>query len=296
MRVVHLKRMYRQVMGSAVAKTIVEKCMQTTIYQPPRPSYTKDSVHYIKSIRGDKLAIRCISPPDACMTFYGKYRDSRKVVLYSHGNATDLGGCTPVCELVAKLLDAHVVVYDYPNYGLSSKTYMSESVLHSSVQAVYDRMMELEIPPDKIILMGHSLGSVPTLHIASRVFSRYLAIILMSPLASAFRAVMNDKYLPAAVSQKFDAVLFNNLTAIENIHAPVAIVHGFDDDVIDISSAELLHSKIPPIYKFKPLYISAGHNDIYSSDTLADVSLYLQEFLLLAEDAKQSLNSDALLD
>jgi predicted NAD-dependent protein-ADP-ribosyltransferase YbiA (DUF1768 family) len=50
-------------MGSVVAKSIVEKCMQTTIYQPPpRSSYTKDSVQYIKSIRGDKLALRWISP------------------------------------------------------------------------------------------------------------------------------------------------------------------------------------------------------------------------------------------
>jgi pimeloyl-ACP methyl ester carboxylesterase len=284
-------------MGSVVAKSIVEKCMQTTIYQPPpRSSYTKDSVQYIKSIRGDKLALRCISPPDACMTFYSKYRDTRHVVLYSHGNATDLGGCTDVCEIVAKMLDAHVVVYDYPNYGLSSKTAMSESVLHSSVQAVYDRLMEIKVPQEKIILMGHSLGSVPTLHIASRVFSSYLAVILICPLASAFRTVMVDKYFPDSVSQKFDAVLFNNLKAIENVHAPVAIVHGFDDDVIDISSAELLHSRIPAIYKFKPLYISAGHNDIYHSETLADVSTYLQEFMKLAQDAKKGLNSDALQD
>jgi pimeloyl-ACP methyl ester carboxylesterase len=194
-------------MGSVVAKSIVEKCMQTTIYQPPpKSSYTKDTVHYIKSIRGDKLAIRCISPPEACMTFSGNYRDTRHVVLYSHGNATDLGGCTDVCEIVAKMLDVHVVVYDYPNYGLSSKTSMSESVLHSSVQAVYDRLMELKVPQEKIILMGHSLGSVPTLHIASRVFSSYLAVILICPLASAFRTVMTDKYFPTIVSQKFDAV------------------------------------------------------------------------------------------
>jgi hypothetical protein len=62
---------------------------------------------------------------------------------------------------------------------------------------------------------------------------------------SAFPAGFNEKYVPSFLSQMLDGVLFNNLKAIENIPAPVAIVHRFADDVIDISSAELLHSKIP---------------------------------------------------
>jgi hypothetical protein len=63
-----------------------------------------------------------------------KYRDSRHVILYSHGNATDLGGCHEICELMSGILDAHVIVYDYPNYGASNKTTLEES-LHRAHQA-----------------------------------------------------------------------------------------------------------------------------------------------------------------
>jgi pimeloyl-ACP methyl ester carboxylesterase len=127
--------------------------------------------------------------------------------------------------------------------------------------------------------MGQSLGSVPTLHLASRVYAKYNAVVLISPLASAFRAGFDETYVPSFVSRRLDGLLFNNLKAIENIHAPVAIVHGFADDVIDISSAELLHSKIPRPFRHAPLYISAGHNDVYDEGNLVDVTAYLQGFI-----------------
>ena len=283
-------------MGSVLAKSFVERCATDMIYQPPPSSYQKSSVHFIKSVRGDKLALRCISPRNASMSLHTKYVDSRPVILYSHGNATDLGGCHDICELMAGILDSHVIVYDYPNYGASSKTSLCESVLNSSIEAVYARCVEIEIPREKIILMGQSLGSVPTLHLASRVSAKYCAIVLISPLASAFRAVIDDKYVPKFLSPRLDSLLFNNLKSIENVHAPVAIVHGFDDNVIDISSAELLHSRIPHGFKHSPLYLSAGHNDIYDEGNLDDVTKYLQTFLQTVMASSTDVSVDALPD
>ena len=281
-------------MGSVLAKSIVERCTTDMIYHPPASSYQRTSVSFIKNVRGDKLALRCISPADASMSLHSKYSDSRHVILYSHGNATDLGECHDICELMAGMLDAHVIVYDYPGYGASSKTPLCESALNSSIESVYARCIEIEIPREKIILMGQSLGSVPTLHLASRVYAKYGAIVLISPVASAFRIVFDDTYVPSFLAPKLDGLLFNNLQSIENVHAPVAIVHGFDDDVIDISSAELLHSKIPRVFRHSPLYLSAGHNDIYDKKTLGDVTKYLQTFLQSVEASE--VNLDALQD
>jgi pimeloyl-ACP methyl ester carboxylesterase len=231
------------------------------------------------------------------MSLHVKYRDSRHVILYSHGNATDLGECNGICELLAGMLDAHVIVYDYPNYGASSKTAMCESALNASIESVYARCIEIEIPRDKIILMGQSLGSVPTLHLASRVYAKYCAVILISPLASAIRTVIDDKYVPSFLVPRLDGLLFDNLHSIENVHAPVAIVHGFEDDIIDISSAELLHSKIPHGFKHSPLYLSAGHNDIYDTRNLLDLTKYLQTFLQTVQASSSAeVNLDALQD
>jgi esterase/lipase len=283
-------------MGSAMAKSIVERCMQDTIYKPPPSSYQSASVNFIKSIRGDKIALRCVSPRGSAMSLHTKYNDERNVVLYSHGNATDVGGCHEICEILSDILNAHVIVYDYPNYGASSKTSMCESVLNMSIEAVYSRCKELEIPSEKIILVGQSLGSVPTLHLASRVYAAYSSIILISPLASAFRTVLNDNYVPSFLSPRLDNILFNNLKVIENVHACVAIVHGFEDDVIDIKSAELLHSRIPMRFRHRPLYLSAGHNDIYDDENLRDVKTYLQDFLKVFQKDTVRINLDASPD
>lgn len=293
-------------MGSVLAKSIVERCAHDMIYHPPQSSYQNTSVHFIKSVRGDKLALRCISPGGSAMSLHRRYTDSRRVILYSHGNAIDIGGCHEICEVMSAMLDAHVIAYDYPNYGASSKTRMCESVLNSSIESVYARCMEIAIPQDKLILMGQSLGSVPTLHLASRVYAKYSAVVLISPLASGFRAGFDETYVPSFVSRRLDGLLFNNLKAIEDIHAPVAIVHGFADDVIDISSAELLHSKIPRPFRHAPLYISAGHNDIYDEGNLVDVTAYLQGFMRDASEKhapekhapepEQAVRSDAPQD
>jgi len=174
---------------------------------------------------------------------------------------------------------------------------MSESVLNASIEAVYGRCCEIGIPPTKLILIGQSLGSVPTLFLASRVYAKYSYIILISPLASAVRTALdNSKLVPTYIMTKLDSVLFDNIKAIQNIHAPVAIVHGFVDDVIDISSAELLHSNIPHRYQYSPLYISAGHNDIYDEDNLADVSNYLKNFISSSSQRPTVTSSDALPD
>jgi alpha-beta hydrolase superfamily lysophospholipase len=270
--------------------------MQSSIYQPPAASYSKYSCQFIRSVAGDKLAVLCVSPANCKMSMYNKYTDNRHVVLYSHGNATDLGECKDICEMLANMLNAHVVVYDYPNYGNSSKTDMCESTLNASIEAVYSRLKEIEVPPAKIILMGQSLGSVPTLNIASRPSAKYCAVILISPLASAFRAVMSDKYFNQYWSEKLDRVLFDNLRVIESIRAPVAIVHGFSDEVVDIAGAKLLHSRIPARFAHAPLYIEAAHNDIYREETVNMVTEYLQEFVRAASEAHGKLSSNASLD
>ena len=270
-------------MGNNMSLTgAIERLASHNIYRPPKVGYARSMCQMAMTSEGTDIAMYFHSPDEeVTKRFYAfqKLGSDKVTILFSHGNSVDIAGCRDICDHLSASLNVNVLTYDYPNYGASSKTSMCESALNSSIEAVYARCMEIEVPEDKIVLMGQSLGSVPTLHLASRVYAQYNAIVLISPLASAFRAGFDEKYVPAFLSQRLDGVLFNNLKAIENIHAPVAIVHGFADDVIDISSAELLHSRIPLAFRHVPLYIAAGHNDIYDRDNLADVTAYLQGFI-----------------
>jgi hypothetical protein len=70
----------------------------------------------------------------------------------------------------------------------------------------------------------------------------------------------------------------------------------FGDDVVDIACAQLLHSRIPARFQHAPLYIEAGHNDIYNEETLTSVTDYLQEFVRSASEAHGKLSLDASPD
>ena len=43
----------------------------------------------------------------------------RGVILYLHGNGTDIGGAAEEAKTLARELDCHVVVPEYPGYGLA---------------------------------------------------------------------------------------------------------------------------------------------------------------------------------
>ncbi len=49
-------------MGARIAKSLVETCMEKSIYLPPAPTYSKYTAHFIRTTTGEKLALRVVSP------------------------------------------------------------------------------------------------------------------------------------------------------------------------------------------------------------------------------------------
>jgi pimeloyl-ACP methyl ester carboxylesterase len=215
------------------------------------------------------------------MSMYNKYTDNRHVVLYSHGNATDLGECKDICEMLANMLNAHVVVYDYPNYGNSSKASMSESTLNASIEALYSRLQEMQIPPSKIILMGQSLGSVPTLYRAAQDNCRVSGVVLLAPLASGPRVFLQDTpYVPRWVLKYLDFLLFDNVDRIKRVRCPIAIVHGTNDNTVTAAHTELLKKHIDASCAYPSLFLPTGHNELVSvcSRDLMKITQYVRRF------------------
>ena len=97
------------VIGTAVLLTVMATgCGWTNemIFHPPQPSYGLSDVHLIRR-KNCQVAVRFLPNPHA-----------RYTILYSHGNAEDLGHTMPPMRAFR---DAgfSVLTYDYPDYGLS---------------------------------------------------------------------------------------------------------------------------------------------------------------------------------
>ncbi|URE23131.1 abhydrolase domain-containing protein [Musa troglodytarum] len=117
-------------------------------------------------------------------------------LLYSHGNAADLG---QMCELFVEL-SIHLRVnllglklsyacrYDYSGYGQSSGK-PSEQNTYADIEAAYKCLVEIySAKEEEIVLYGQSVGSGPTVNLAARL-PHLRAVVLHSPILSGLRVM-----------------------------------------------------------------------------------------------------------
>jgi Serine aminopeptidase, S33 len=119
-----------------------------------------------------------------------------KTIIYSHGNATDIGAMFPMQVILAHSLDAHVVMYDYSGYGESGGV-PEEAYTYQDIQAVYDYVLEHVAEggrAENVILYGQSVGSGPCCWLASKD-DQVGGMILHSPFTSGMRVLTPSRYV-----------------------------------------------------------------------------------------------------
>ncbi len=212
------------------------------IFYPPSSSYTVEQlpVTWIPTEDNTQIAVLYLPNPEASYT-----------ILYSHGNAEDLGY---LAGLLVKIRQVgySVIAYDYRGYGLSSREVPGEQAVYQDEAAVYRYATQtLGIPSSQLILFGRSVGSGPAIHLAQR--ETVAGLIVESGFVSAFRVATHVTLLP------FDK--FPNLRHIQQVHCPVLVIHGTEDKIIPPWHGRKLFEAAPePKRNF--WVKEAGHNDI----------------------------------
>jgi fermentation-respiration switch protein FrsA (DUF1100 family) len=118
-----------------------------------------------------------------------------KTIIYSHGNATDVGAMYPLQAMLVQSLLCHVVSYDYSGYGESGGVAM-EANTYKDIAAVYDYTLKnvAEGVASNIILYGQSVGSGPSCHLACKN-DDIGGLILHSPFTSGMRVLTPSRYV-----------------------------------------------------------------------------------------------------
>jgi abhydrolase domain-containing protein 17 len=213
---------------------------ESMIFQPPPASY-QDSSEIIKvaSANGAKISAVYFPNPQAKYT-----------VLYSHGNAEDLG---MILWLLRDIRDSGFAVfaYDYQGYG-TSQGRPSEYNAYRDVEASYGYLADvLKVPPEQILLYGRSVGGGPAIDLAAR--QTVGGLVVESSFVSAFRVLTKIPILP------FDK--FVNIDKIGKVRSPVLIIHGKSDEVVGFWHGEsLLAAANQPKSHF--WIAGAGHNNL----------------------------------
>ncbi len=228
------------------------------IFQPHPTSYTDAQLR-----RADAEGIeyfRLSSGSETISAVYLANPNARYTLLYSHGNAEDIGDILPLLQEFRRAGFA-VFSYDYRGYGTSTGQ-PSEKGTYSDAHAAYDYLTQtLQVAPSAIISHGHSLGAAAAIELASA--KPVAGLIADAPFVSAFRVLTSVRMLP------WDE--FTNSYYIRRVHCPVLVIHGKADNVIPWRHGQLIYQRANQ--PKRALWIdNAGHNNTF----LIAGKLYLQ--------------------
>lgn len=186
--------------------------------------------------------------------------DAEGVVFYLHGNAGSLEGWGSVAETFTDF-NYDVFIPDYRGYGKSEGSISSEAEIYRDNQKLYDRLKR-EYPENKIIVLGHSIGSGMAAKLA--IENNPKLLILQAPYYSLPDLVKNTPPLnifPSfLIKYKFRTGKF-----LKEVNAPVVILHGDKDEIIYYGSSLKLQQEFKPIDTLITVG-GYGHNDFLTSE------------------------------
>jgi len=161
--------------------------ISSLLFQPPPPTYLHPSRHFwLNTATGSRIPAFFIERPNAQVT-----------ILFSHGNAEDLGMIYDWFNDLARVLRVNIMAYDYTGYGKSNGTPCEENC-YADIEAAFQYLLTVRhLQPEQIVLYGRSLGSGPSCYLASKTALQGRSVggvILQSPLLSAYRVAFNFRF------------------------------------------------------------------------------------------------------
>ena len=210
------------------------------IFRPPAASY-QDTNEILKLRTADGAMISAVYLPQPTATF---------TLIYSHGNGEDLGRVRSRLERL-RALGFAVFAYDYRGYG-TSDGFPAERFVYQDINAAYEYVTQtLQVTPSRVVLYGRSVGSGPSVDLASR--KPVSGVILESPFTSTFRVITQIPILP------WDR--FNNLAKLKSLTCPALIMHGTRDRIIPYYHSQVLYTRLQTPKTFLTVE-GADHNDL----------------------------------
>ncbi len=159
-------------------------------------------------------------------------------ILLLHGNADSAFSRWQVrhCESLRQS-GFNVLGFDYRGFGRTPGQ-PSEAGMYDDTEAAYTSLLRRGVAPDRIIILGHSLGSGPAVKLATR---RPAAALVLFGAFTSIPDAAAEKY-PYLPVRLVVGVHFNSLARIRGVHMPIVIAHSREDSKIPYSHALELYT------------------------------------------------------
>ena len=260
--------------------------MKNFMFKPPtRPlmsDFRADERNVLlKSIDGSYIHC-CLVCPWGLDTQLNSYTATKHILIFMHGNADDVSSSKSYCQWLADHFVMHVLVFDYPGYGYSSGDVSEEGMEDAAITVMEYATSKLKHEVSDVFIYGKSIGSYPAVSIAAHpVFCSGIGgLILISPVASGARCVLDTAFVPSFLIRSLDSIALANVRHIGNVNTLIFIVHGTEDEIVGIDNAHAILAAANAHTYYPPLFVQAGHNDIeckHDKLLISSMQIFLEE-------------------
>lgn len=251
-----------------------------------RKSSYSPSDKYIHMFYDSKKQVSCMSVFPS-MNKHG----SKMVIVFFHGNSCDLGDCIGRMAIYGYWFKQVIIGVEYPGYGCCQGTTDQSSVIQKSIDTIQYIQNTLNVPLNRVILFGHSIGCAIALKINSIFNGVFAAVILQSPFFN-IKKMASSSFFSFMFS---DDSVFNNGNEIDNMasHQRLLIIHGEKDEIIPHEHSKQLFDrcKLPKFQKQFFIDKLASHN-VFDKINLRLVILH--PFIVECEQVYYDSRRDAL--
>jgi uncharacterized protein len=248
---------------AALGMYVLQRHLQ---YFPSRASPTPEVVGL------SDVQVAALRTPDGetLVLWYVPAKAGQPTILFFHGNAGEIADRADRFAFYQRR-GFGVAFLSYRGFGGSTGT-ISETGLMIDANTAYDWLMAQGLPPDRIVLVGESLGTGVAVQLAAR--KAVAAVVLEAPYAAAVDvAARIYPWLPVRLLMKDQ---FRSIDHIGVVTAPVLILHGTRDRVIPFASGQQLFAATTAPKQFEAL-TDAGHEALFSPATWAREVAFLSE-------------------
>lgn len=188
--------------------------------------------------------------------WYVPYEGSSQTLLWCHGNAGNISHRLDQLKLLHERVNVNIFILSYRGYGRSEGS-PSEEGLYQDARAAYDYLVfQKHVRAEQMVLYGQSLGGAVVVDLA---VARPCAGLIVESSFSSAKDVAQRIFSILPVHY-FIGVRFDSITKIKQVHVPVLIIHGTDDEVIPYELGRKLFDAAnePKAFYSMP---GATHND-----------------------------------
>ena len=209
--------------------------------------------------------IECFRSHDLnrCFSIYsnGIIDGSKLVIIYFHGNGSDLGDCHDLLVNFSNWFQTTIIGIEYAGYGMCEGERNPKSIIDACSDTIVYISKKLNIMLSRMVLYGHSIGGAIALQVNKVFQNLFCGIILHNTFTTIKRIVSNHSFLTSLfISDSF----LSNIETIKTIGRwqLLCIIHGEKDELIPSECSKELYNECSSGADKKTLHLcpNSSHN------------------------------------